>query len=338
MGKTSQSKSEGSERIAGSFSTGSGGLDASMRQLRRILNLKEQVLSAARRMPLSSQRFPWAAPKWPASVDRPAKESRTGLNFDTEWSRKYPARLARAVVLDSLVGPFVTALALPEVSGLDRLLDAPTPLIFAANHSSHLDTPLLLASLPAEIRHRCVVAAAADYFFDRRWKGALSSAVLCAIPLERERVSRRSAESAARLLEEGWNMIIFPEGTRSTDGWAQEFRGGAAYLSKRTGSPVVPVYLQGTRAVLAKDARRVSPGRTRVVFGPVLRCSETEDAKRFAHRIKDSIAELADEASSDWYSARQRAVRGETPSLNGPEASAWRRAWMLDRHRTSRRR
>ena len=132
------------------------------------------------------------------------------------------------------------------------------PVIFAANHASHLDTPLLLTTLPARFRHRTVVAAAADYFFDRRWKAVLWSFTLAAIPIERARVNRRSAEVASDLLGDNWNLVIFPEGGRTPDGWAQEFRGGAAYLALRTGAPVIPVYLHGTRHILPK--RDDAPG------------------------------------------------------------------------------
>src|SRR5438874_2324096 len=80
------------------------------------------------------------------------------------------------------------ALAPPRVHGLDRLEAVDEPVIFAANHHSHLDTPLLITSLPERWRHRTVVAAAADYFFDSRVKGALSALVLGAVPVERARV------------------------------------------------------------------------------------------------------------------------------------------------------
>ena len=145
-------------------------------------------------------------------------------------------------------------------------------MIFAANHASHIDTPLLLTTLPVEFRHRTVVAAASDYFFDRTWKSVLWSFALAAIPIERSKVNRKSADTAAELLEDGWNLVIFPEGGRSPDGWTQPFRGGAAYLARRTGRPVVPVYLHGTRHVLPKTrggrgagarrvGHRVAPGR-----------------------------------------------------------------------------
>ena len=150
------------------------------------------------------------------------------------------------MVLDNLTRPLARAIAPPVVRGDELLGDLEGPVIFAANHASHADTPLLLSSLPLRFRHRTVVAAAADYFFDRRWKADAFSFLLAAIPIERNKVNRRSADLAAELLADDWNLVIFPEGGRSPDGWAQTFTGGAAYLAVRTGCPVIPVHLDGT--------------------------------------------------------------------------------------------
>ncbi|MGH8989032.1 MAG: lysophospholipid acyltransferase family protein [Acidimicrobiales bacterium] len=277
------------------------------------------------------QRFPFGKPTWPAGVTRPTPARRLGLDYDHGWSRRYPVRLARAVVLDDLVRPVARLIAPTTVRGVEHLRHLTAPVIFVADHSSHFDTPLLLTTLPVEFRHRTVVAAAADYFFDRHWKAALWSVSLALIPIERGRVNRRSADVAAELVREGWNLVIFPEGGRSPDGWAQPFRGGAAYLARRTGRAVVPVHLDGTRHVLPKTGARRLPRRSpvSVVFGAPLTPDEGEDARRFAARIEAAVAILADEVASDWWSARKRAALGGTPALGGPEVSGWRRSWAL---------
>ncbi len=285
--------------------------------------------SAARELAL----FLLRAPTRPAGVEAPRLKSRTGVEYPTEWARRYAVRLARAMVLDDVTLPLVTAAARPAFYGRDALERLEGPVIVAANHASHLDTAILLASLPPKRRHHTVVAAAADYFFDRHWKAALSAFSLGAIPMERVKVNRRSADAAAALIEEGWSLIIFPEGGRSPHGWGQEFKGGAAYLAKRCQVPVAPVHLRGTRAILPKvpePARsRFRPGKTAVRFGELLWPSEEEDARRFAARIEAAVALLADEAEGDWWTARLRAGRAETPSLRGPAVSPWRRAWSL---------
>jgi 1-acyl-sn-glycerol-3-phosphate acyltransferase len=276
--------------------------------------------------------FPWTAPSWPAGLERPLPEPRLGVHYDTSWSRRYPVRVARAAALDWVAKPALWAVASPRVSGLDGLGPLRPPAIFAANHASHVDTPLLLTLLPARFRHRCVVGAGADYFFDAGWKAALWSAAVAAIPIERQRVNRRSADLAAGLLSQGWSLVIFPEGGRSPDGWGQPHRaGGAAYLATRTGVPVVPVHLEGTRAILPRDSKALRRAPVRASFGRPMVVTAGEDARRFAARVEAAIAELADAGRTDWWSARVRAARGQTPPLTGPDASAWRRAWELSR-------
>ncbi|MGA2211078.1 MAG: lysophospholipid acyltransferase family protein [Acidimicrobiales bacterium] len=268
-------------------------------------------------------------PTRPVGADPLPLEHGLGTSYDTAWARRYPVRLARAMVLDDITRPLLRAGCAPTVFGLDHLDPLEPPVILAANHSSHLDTALLLSCLPTRIRHHCVVAAAADYFFDRRVKATAWAFILGAIPMERTKVNRRSADLAAELIVEGWSLVIFPEGGRSPDGWGQEFKGGAAYLAKRCSVPVVPVHIRGTRAIIAKGSSRLRPGPTEVRFGDALWPEEHEDARRFAARIERAVALLADEAETDWWSARRRASSGTTPAFRGPEASPWRRSWAL---------
>ena len=273
--------------------------------------------------------FPLRAPTWPGTVARPPAPSRTGVDFDTAWARKPAARLARAALVDLAIRPAVHAIASPTVDGRERLDALEAPVIFAANHHSHVDTGLLLSVLPERFRRKAVVAAAADYFFDRRAKGTLHALTFGAVPVERMKVNRRSAEMTLGLLADGWNLVIFPEGGRSPDGWAQEFRGGAAYLAVRSGRPVVPVYLDGTRHVWPKGQRLPRPHKVGVTFGAPISADPGEDARRLAARLERAVAALADERATDWWTARRRAAGGATPAITGPAAAAWRRSWAL---------
>ncbi|MGE3620025.1 MAG: lysophospholipid acyltransferase family protein [Acidimicrobiia bacterium] len=285
--------------------------------------------------------FPYRAPTVPQGVEPRPAERRLGPDYDTAWARRYPARLARAAVVEGLMRPAVAALGTPDRNGLDRLVplqDEGGAVIFAANHHSHLDTPVLLSSIPDTWRHKVFVGAAADYFFRTPATAALSALVMGAIPIERTKVTRRSADQAAELLAEGWSMLIFPEGGRSPDGWGQPFRGGAAYLSMRCEVPVVPVHIAGTSRILRKGAKVPRPAKVTVTFGVPLRPREGDNASRYATRIEQAVAELADESRTDWWQARRRAAAGTTPTLSGPDTPSWRRVWALgDRDRRRRR-
>ena len=273
-------------------------------------------------------------------MPRPPVERRTGVDYETDWARTHAARLARAVIVDDVLRPVLHLIASPTVHGEDRLVGLEAPAIFVANHHSHLDTSVLLTSLPDRFRHKAVVAAAADYFFTTRAKGAMSALAIGAIPMERTKVGRRSADLAAELLEDGWNLIMFPEGGRSPDGWGRAFRGGAAYLALRCGRPVVPLYLEGTGRLWRRGKtwpKVAGKGEgVHLVFGSPMWPEDGEDARRLAARVEQAVGALADEWSTDWWSARRRAAAGTTPALTGPSGGAWRRAWALDATASSR--
>ncbi len=282
--------------------------------------------------------FPLAAPDWPDSVPRPAPKRTLGVDYDTDWARRYPARVARLLLHEAVTRPLIRAVAAPSVGGTDRLAHLDEPVIFAANHASHLDTPLLLSVIPEPWRHRLVVAGAADYFFDTRTKAATFALLLNTVPIERTRVHRASAKRLADLLDDGWSLLIFPEGGRSPDGWGQNHRAGAAWLATRTGRPLVPVHLEGTRVILPRRATRLRPGTTQVTFGSAIRPRPGDDARALADRVEQAVAALADEQTTDWWTARRRAAARTTPSLTGPEAAgAWRRTWALGPSRRARR-
>jgi 1-acyl-sn-glycerol-3-phosphate acyltransferase len=273
--------------------------------------------------------FPYRAPTIPRGVEPPIKRAVKGGGYDTDWARRWPARATRLALLEGVVRPAARALADPQRRGLDRLATLEGPAIFVANHHSHLDTPLMLSSIPEPWRHRVVVGAAADYFFGTRVTSALSALAIGAIPIERTRVNRRSADQAAELIDQGWSLLVFPEGGRSPDGWGQPFRGGAAYLSLRCGVPVVPVHLAGTGQILGKGMTYPKPARTRVTFGAPITPDDGERSEALNQRIEVAVATLADESTTDWWEARRRAHTGTTPALTGPDAPTWRRAWAL---------
>ena len=282
--------------------------------------------------------FPWVAPTIPRGVEVPADEPTLGADYDTDWARRMPARLARRTVVNPAIRGLVRAVASPNVHGADRLddlgrLENPPPLIFTPNHHSHLDTAVMAAAVPEPWRSKMVVAAAADYFFDQRWKAVMSSLALNAIPIDREVTGRRSSEMIRRLVEDGWSLVIYPEGGRSPDGWGQEFKGGAAYLSSRTGAAVVPVFIDGTGALFGKGMKRPKVGTTTVVFGHPITQREDENTRRFSARIEKAVTLLGDESLTDFWTARRRAADGSNPRLTGPEYTGWRRQWALQERR-----
>lgn len=308
-----------------------------LRSAQRVAGKVEQVVRSAAK-PLRSYGFPYRSPNVPKLMVVPKQPSKLGSNYDTEWARTPAARAARGLIAEGPLRLLVKGLANPDVIGLDRLddlarLDEPPPVIFAPNHHSHVDTALMIRSIPLCWRRQLVVAAAADYFFDKKWKATTAALALNAIPIDRDVTGRRSSDQFRDLVADGHSLLIYPEGGRSPDGWGQEFKGGAAYLSSRTGAPVVPVFIDGSGAIFGKGMKRPKPGRTRVVFGSPLRPADGENTRRFNARIEAAVTRLGDEALTDYWTASKRAAQGSSPKLTGPEYNGWRRQWELGEHR-----
>lgn len=127
------------------------------------------------------------------------------------------------------------------------------PCVVVANHSSHADTAVLLAALPA--RTRPAVAAAADYWFGSRLRTTVCRALVGAVPVRRDGGGSADLFATAELLRHGHSVIVYPEGTRSRDGGLAPFRSGAAVLAARAGVPLVPVAIVGTRGLLPAHGR-----------------------------------------------------------------------------------
>ena len=247
--------------------------------------------------------------------------------FPSDWSRRKPAMVAREVAQKGGLEPLFRSQVRTKVEGLDVLERIEGPVIFAANHASHLDTPLVLLSLPDEWRRSTAVAAAADYFFDTWWRAVGSSLIFNTFPIDRR--GGTMATTPGEVLADGWSLVIFPEGTRSQDGWIGTFRMGAAFLALEHDVPVVPVAHRGTFAAMPRGQNWPSRGRRQLTirFGEPLRAGPGESVREFAPRIKEAVAALLDEDKTTWWESRRRAASGATPDPSGPKVAQWRRVW-----------
>ena len=137
------------------------------------------------------------------------------------------------------------------------------------------------------------------------------------------------SDTPGDVLAAGWNLLIFPEGTRSVDGWTGRFQMGAAHLACEHRVPVVPVAHRGTFAAMPRGQGWPGPGRRSLTirFGEPLVPGHDERPRTFAPRIREAVAGLLDEDSSTWWEARRRAAAGQTPDPGGPDVAPWRRVW-----------
>lgn len=249
-------------------------------------------------------------------------------DFPTDWARTDAGRMARDVILDVGIRTIIRNETTPEVFGLDNLEGLRGPVMFISNHSSHLDASIILVTLPRSWRDKTATAAAKDYFFDVWWRSAFTALVYSGFPVERGAGERATAK-AKELIRDGWNIIVFPEGTRSKDGWLQRFRHGTARLALDMSMPVVPIAIVGAYAAMPKGRSWPKPGRPpiRVRYGRPLFPQEGETHQQLSLRMQQAIGELFDEDRTSWWEAQQRAAAGQTPKLTGPAGPGWRRTW-----------
>lgn len=162
--------------------------------------------------------------------------------------------------------------------------------VVVANHSSHADTAVLLAALPPGARP--VFGAAADYWFDVPVRRFVATSLAGILPVRRSGDGNYAALLAAAgpALKAGRTVVLYPEGTRSTDGRIGEFRSGALRLARDCGVPIVPVAITGTADVLPKDGR-YSPAPMRVDIGAPL-----DPATVSADQLRDHVAALRGDA------------------------------------------
>ena len=253
--------------------------------------------------------------------------------FPTGWARTPAVIAARRGIQRGGLTPLTWSLTKPDVQGLDLLENLTGPVVFIANHSSHLDTPLILGSLPDRYAKKIAVGAAADYFFDARWRAAITAVVFNAFPVERRGSRNKLRSLAPNLLDRGWSLLLFPEGTRSEDGWMGAMRLGAAQLCVTRNVPCVPIVLRGTYAAMPRGRNWPMPGRPRVAvrYGTPIRPEEGEGARTFQQRMATAVSQLWAEEELGWYRSLRASAEGTIALPTGPKAAAWRRHWESTR-------
>lgn len=229
--------------------------------------------------------------------------------LDVSWARCRSARALRESIQRLVLDPMLAYYTRRRLAGRERFDGIQPPVLFVANHSSHIDTPILLRALPWRWRSRTAVAAAADYFYRDRRVARLVSLIFNTVPVRREGGGLDDLAHVDKLLEDRWNLLLFPEGTRSREGSRGRLHSGAAVIAARHGLGIVPIYVAGTREAMPPGQAwpRRRPWRRRhrvaVVFGDAIRPAEGESSRAVIQRVADFFA--AQESHPDAPPARR---------------------------------
>ena len=249
----------------------------------------------------------------PAGRDRtagkePGKLPRLEL---PRWSLRLPSRMVRCAFQELLLIPASKVYMRVSVRGVDHLQPLSPPVMFAANHASHLDTLAILSALPRPWRRRLAPAMLQEYFtplleperygLHRRVVSRTKYILLChllqAYPLpQRTGGIRQSIRFTGELAEAGRCPLIFPEGQRTLDGAMGDFQTGVGVMAKWLDLPVVPVHIQGLFELYSIHQAWPRPGRARLTFGTPLEPSPDDDASAFTARVQERVRALAEDA------------------------------------------
>ncbi|MBU1588402.1 MAG: 1-acyl-sn-glycerol-3-phosphate acyltransferase [Actinobacteria bacterium] len=204
----------------------------------------------------------------------------------------------RKVAQRGMLKPLVWRLVRVTTKGEEDIASLDAPFIVVANHSSHLDAPLVIGALPYRLARYLAAGAAADYFFDVQWRKWLTTLFFNAFAIERNSEGKRGGSSKA-LLERGVPLLIFPEGGRSKTGVMGRFKPGAAALSINTKVPCLPIALVGASAAMPRGVNWPKPGRypVTVVFGAPMLAEAGETAENFSTRLAAEVRRLHETVS-----------------------------------------
>jgi long-chain acyl-CoA synthetase len=246
-----------------------------------------------------------------ASGRTPEKEEQQGAPrflLEPRWTRSLPVRAVRLLALDWWILAMFRHYLPLEVEGLENLAEIDGPVIFAANHSSHLDTAAVYAALPKRLRHRVAPAMSQDYFSDffrarpgLTWKARAEAglAFLAALSLfnayplpQKMAGARRALRYTGELVDAGYHILIYPEGTRTEDGEILRFQPGVGLMAQKLRTPIVPVRLRGLFEIYSIHHDWPQIGQVRVAFGKPLRFEPGESLASVAARVEQAVRGL----------------------------------------------
>ena len=226
------------------------------------------------------------------------------------WPWLFPVRWLRVAFVETVVQPLVWLLANPGVVAPEPSAST-EPMLIVANHVTAFDGPLVLYALPGPVRRQIAAAMAGDMLEDYRHfrnperapgtRGfylpgpiiyLLLTALFNVFPLPRQRNFQRSFAHAGAAMDRGFNVLVFPEGTRSASGELARFRGGIGLLAKESGAAVLPVAIRGLGELKTGSQRWFRSGRIEVHVGQPIRFSGQESEAGITARLHAEVERL----------------------------------------------
>jgi long-chain acyl-CoA synthetase len=226
------------------------------------------------------------------------------------WPWLRPFQWLRVAFIEAVERPLVWLLANPRVVA-PELPPSNEPMLIVANHVTAYDGALVQYALPDAMRRRIAVAMSGEMLDDYRhfrnperaagkWSYSLPgpliylllTALFNVFPLPRRRNFQRSFAHAGEAMDHGYNVLVFPEGTRSAEGTLARFRGGIGLLAKESGALALPVAIRGLGELKVAGRGWFRSGRIEVHVGHPLRFAPEESETAITARLHAEVERL----------------------------------------------
>ncbi|MEM3126996.1 MAG: 1-acyl-sn-glycerol-3-phosphate acyltransferase, partial [Candidatus Woesearchaeota archaeon] len=213
------------------------------------------------------------------------------------WVLSFPIRIVRFILQWTIFIPFAKShCKITNVEGKENLANINQPVIFASNHESHLDSAIIIAALPFRFSTKTAIATLLEYFERQSWLKRAITYNLATIAgnsymFSQEKYIRTSIRYTGELLDKGWNILIFPEGERTTTGRMRKLKPGIGLLINEMKVPVVPIKLDGTFEIWPRFKKWPSYGKATVKFGKPLYFSK-ESPQEITKKIEKELRSL----------------------------------------------
>lgn len=247
-------------------------------------------------------------------------------NIYPRWPWIWPVKAIRIAFIEILLRPLVRLLAAPRVTrGTDDLPQG--PFLVIANHVTAYDGALVLYALPPKLRQRIAIAMSGEMLLDlRRGRNQpnallnllspieywLVTAFFNVFPLPRLRGFQQSFEHAGQAMDQGYSVLVFPEGTRSPDATLHSFRPGIGLLAQQSRAPVLPVALIGFSQM--KKTGWFRSGHLKILIGKPILPDEQATPAELTAKMEETLRQLSQRLDTPAIINQ----REKTPTQSGP--------------------
>ena len=223
------------------------------------------------------------------------------------WTLRWPTTWVRVAAHYLLARPAMFLLGWPRVTGRENLRNVCGPLLVVSNHIADVDFAFIQRALPAHIRHKLAIATRGEALEalrsagpDRIWfariyarmKWTLGVALLNLFPLPRDSGFRKSFAYAGEAVDQGYSVLVFPEGMHTKDGRVGPFRAGVGLLANNLRVPILPMRIDGMFAIKKAGKRFAAPGKIQVRIGKPIQFAPETDPEEIARALQKAVEDL----------------------------------------------